>query len=282
MSWAEILKINSNIKEPLNELINKLFNENNEQLNFILSQINNINSITKNIKEYLYSILDSSDLTETIFSMLKKINAEKLNIKQELIKKGVSMNDIPFFNYHNKISSIEIKKPEQSKIITPGNSKITVLPDNGKTLSSVIVNPSPQKGMLRQGIFQYPSTSTFGTRDGSTNYYTASWKNDLNVPEAVLNNAYALYFYAIYYTSNLDSNLTAKKVLGWWIKDGENICGNLDDCNKNGDPSYDYDLDYEKKCYINSWGIYYYRSAHKTTWSYQNRPKLVVIYSDYS
>lgn len=282
MSWAEFKKINSNFNKPVNELINEIFKDNEEQLNLILSQSNDINILTNKVKQYLMTILDSKDTTETIFNMINKINIEKNNIKQSLTNIGISMNDIPFLSYHNKINNIELKKPEQSKIVTPTYSKITVMPDKGKTLSSVIINPAPQKGMLRTAEFS-SSKNPFGVRVSKKNLYDVDWQRDMNISKDILDNAFAMHFKVAYFTSKNEYNSASNIVYGWWVKYCYDFCESFKYKDKNGNEvtTANSDLDIYSSCYINNYNMRYHKNLHEN-YVWVEKPTLKIIYSDYS
>lgn len=53
-------------------------------------------------------------------------------------------------DFETEISSITTSKPEQEKTATPTNVQQTILPDNGKTLSKVVINSAPLPSSFNQ------------------------------------------------------------------------------------------------------------------------------------
>lgn len=64
-------------------------------------------------------------------------------------KKGTTAKINPQ-NFETEISSITTPKPEQEKTTTPTNVQQTILPDNGKTLSKVVINSAPLPSSFNQ------------------------------------------------------------------------------------------------------------------------------------
>lgn len=76
----------------------------------------------------------------SIASEITRINDAKTSIKNSIINKGITVLDTQKIDeYSTLIDSIETKKPEQSKSVTPSESVQNVTPDNGYTLSQVTV-----------------------------------------------------------------------------------------------------------------------------------------------
>lgn len=76
----------------------------------------------------------------SIASEITRLNNAKTSIKNSIINKGVTVSDTKKIDeYSTLIDSIETKKPEQSKTVTPSESVQNITPDNGYTLSQVTV-----------------------------------------------------------------------------------------------------------------------------------------------
>ena len=76
----------------------------------------------------------------SIADKITRLITARSNIRAALGTKGVDASSHGFEMFSADIGGIQTQKPEQSKTVTPTAGGFTVTPDNGKVLSSVIIN----------------------------------------------------------------------------------------------------------------------------------------------
>ena len=76
----------------------------------------------------------------SISSEITRLNNAKASIKSSIENKGITVSDTKKLDeYSSLIDSIEVKKPEQSKSVTPTETVQNVTPDSGYVLNNVSV-----------------------------------------------------------------------------------------------------------------------------------------------
>lgn len=101
----------------------------------------------------------------SISSEITRLNNAKASIKSSIENKGITVSDTKKLDeYSSLIDSIEVKKPEQSKSVTPTETVQNVTPDSGYVLNNVSVgaisNTYVGSGVTRKSAQTYtPRTS---------------------------------------------------------------------------------------------------------------------------
>ena len=157
----------------------------------------------------------------SIASELLQLNTNKINIKAAIEAKNPSIAPTDNLSqWPESIGSIAVQKEEQSKTVTPTSNGVTVLPDSGKVLSSVVVNGDNDlvSSNIKSGVNIFGVTGNVVELKGETRTVSPSTTQQTITPTTGKNAITQITVNPV--TNSIDANISASN-----IKSGVTILG---------------------------------------------------------